>query len=305
MKYIISIIGLSILAILFLNAHMAPKNSKKMNLLTPAEKKILIDKGTEAPFSGLYNLNTQKGTYVCKQCGFALYHSDAKFESSCGWPSFDEEIKGAVSRTMDKDGRRVEITCSNCGGHLGHVFEGEGYTKKNTRHCVNSLSLLFIPNTETGIFAGGCFWGVEHLLQQQKGVLTVVSGYIGGTTENPSYEQVSAKKTGHAEAVKVTFNPNEVSYETIAKLFFEIHDPTQANGQGPDIGPQYRSEIFYQSLEQKAIAEKLIKTLRDKGIKVVTQVTEASKFFPAEEYHQDYYVKKGKEPYCHIYTKRF
>ena len=282
--------------------------------LTPEEKRVIIDKGTERPFTGKYYDFKEKGTYVCKQCGAALYRSEDKFDSGCGWPSFDDEIPGAVKRTRDADGRRTEITCAKCGAHLGHVFTGEGFTDKDTRHCVNSISMEFIPaksakdteqKTAEAIFAGGCFWGVEHLMQKQPGVISVVSGYIGGTVDNPTYEQVCTKKTGHAEAVKITYDPSKVSYETLAKLFFEIHDPTQANGQGPDLGPQYRSEVFYLNPEQKAVAEKLIGQLKAKGYKVVTQVTPATKFWPAETYHQDYYDRKGTEPYCHAYTKRF
>lgn len=283
----------------------AKNTNSIMKTLTPQERKVIIDKGTEAPFVGKFNIFSRKGTYVCKQCGARLYQSTDKFDSGCGWPSFDDEIKGAVKRSVDKDGKRIEITCAACGGHLGHVFEGEGLTRKNTRHCVNSISLDFLPATETAIFAGGCFWGVEHLLQQQKGVLSVVSGYIGGDTENPTYEQVCSHTTGHAEAVLVTYDANEIDYETIAKLFFEIHDPTQLNRQGPDIGSQYRSEVFYRSDEQKKIAEKLIGILRAKGLDVKTKVSPAGIFFKAEDYHQDYYNRKQKEPYCHFRTKRF
>lgn len=201
---------------------------------------------------------------------------------------------------------RTEITCSKCGAHLGHVFLGEEFTKKNTRHCVNSISLEFIPaKREIAYFAGGCFWGVEHLLQQRKGVISVTSGYIGGTIENPSYGDVCDGDTGYAEAVEVLYDASQVDYETLTKLFFEIHDPTQVDRQGPDIGEQYRSEIFYTSDDQKKIAQKLISILEQKGFRIATKVTKATKFWPAEDYHQDYYVKKGSQPYCHRYTKRF
>lgn len=291
-------------------------NENKMNTfkkLTPEEESVIIHKGTERPFTGKYDDFFEEGTYVCKQCGAALYESKDKFHSGCGWPSFDDEIDGAVKRIPDADGRRTEIVCSNCGGHLGHVFLGEGFTEKNTRHCVNSISMDFIPkenkidnrNTEIAIFAGGCFWGVEYYMEQAEGVIKVESGYIGGHKKNPSYREVCDHNTGHAEAVRIEFDPTKTDYETLARLFFEIHDPTQKNRQGPDIGNQYRSEIFYLDNNQKAIAEKLINILKDKGFKVETYVTPASEFWVAEDYHQNYYVNKGSTPYCHGYVKRF
>lgn len=277
--------------------------------LTRMEKYVIRDKGTEKPFTGKFHDFNEKGTYICKQCDAPLYHSASKFDSGCGWPSFDDEIPGAVKRTPDADGRRTEITCANCGAHLGHVFSGEGFTPKNTRHCVNSISMEFIPDNaerlETAIFAGGCFWGVEYYMQRQAGVISVESGYIGGKKEDPSYEQVKQHTTGHAEAVRVIFDRTKTNYETLAKTFFEIHDPTQTDGQGPDIGDQYRSEIFYTTPRQKEIAEKLIARLREKGYDVATVITPASTFWTAEDYHQNYYVRKGTEPYCHGYTKRF
>lgn len=287
--------------------------------LTEEEKRVILYKGTERPFTGKYDKFNEKGTYVCKQCGAPLYRSEDKFDSGCGWPAFDNEIPGAVKRIPDPDGRRTEIVCANCGAHLGHVFTGEGFTPTDTRHCVNSISMDFIPadkplttsqnekkeKTETAIFAGGCFWGVEYMMEKEPGVLSVISGYTGGTTPNPTYEQVCSKKTGHAEAVKIVFDPSKVSYEKLAKMFFEIHDPTQLNRQGPDIGDQYRSEVFYTTPEQKVITDKLISQLEAKGYKVVTQVTPATTFWPAEKYHQDYYNRKGSTPYCHSYVKRF
>lgn len=117
----------------------------KYNELTPEEERVIINKGTEYPGTGKFLYNKSKGTYICRRCNAPLYESDDKFESHCGWPSFDDEIKGAVKRVPDADGRRTEIICANCGAHLGHVFEGEGFTDKNVRHCVNSVSLDFIP----------------------------------------------------------------------------------------------------------------------------------------------------------------
>lgn len=281
------------------------------NSLSKEEAQVIINKGTEYPFTGKYEKFTGKGTYVCRQCGAALYYSDSKFDAKCGWPSFDTEIKGTVTKHPDPDGMRTEITCTNCGAHLGHVFTGEGFTAKNTRHCVNSISLDFVPaHVEAGrygtaIFAGGCFWGVEYYMQKAPGVISVTSGYTGGFVKNPSYKDVCTGKTGHAEAVKIIYDPTKTSYEKLVRLFLEIHDPTQAGGQGPDIGDQYRSEIFFLNSDQKATAEKWLKVLQDKGYKTTTAVTKASEFYEAEKYHQDYYFLNGKTPYCHAYTKRF
>ena len=286
------------------------ENSMKVDKLNPEEERIIIHKGTERPFTGKYYNHKEAGTYTCKQCGTPLFRSSDKFDSGCGWPSFDDEIAGAVKHTPDADGVRMEITCAKCGGHLGHVFEGEGFTPKNTRHCVNSISLEFITASqetalEKAYFAGGCFWGVEHLLKQSEGVISTRVGYMGGRTKNPTYKQVCYENTGHAEVVEVVFDPKKISYETLARLFFEIHDPTQINRQGPDIGDQYRSAVFYTNNEQKETVEKLIALLKGKGYNPVTEVVPADTFWVAEDYHQDYYNNTGKQPYCHIYQKRF
>lgn len=279
--------------------------------LSPEERAVIIDKGTERPYTGKYYLNKEKGAYLCRQCDAPLFRSDDKFESGTGWPSFDDAIPGAVRQIPDADGRRTEIVCANCGGHLGHVFFGESFTSKNARFCVNSISLSFEPAdkpvtaTEKAIFAGGCFWGVEYHFKRLKGVLSTRVGYTGGTTEHPSYKQVCSGKTGHAEALEVEFDPKLVSYEQLAKLFFEIHDPTQFERQGPDVGTQYRSAVFYVNDEQRRITESLIRQLEEKGYRVVTEVRKATEFWPAEDYHQDYYEKTGHHPYCHIYQKRF
>ncbi len=281
------------------------ENNPLFNELNPQEKRVIEGKGTEMPGTGKFNNHKENGTYICRKCNLPLYLSEDKFASGCGWPSFDDEIPGAVKRTLDADGHRIEITCSYCGAHLGHVFEGEQMTPKNTRHCVNSISMDFIQKGDTlkrdrAFFAAGCFWGVEHLMENTEGVLDARSGYMGGAKNNPSYEQVCTGNTGHAEAVEVIFDPSIVTYEELVKLFFEIHDFTQIDGQGPDIGDQYRSAVFYTSDAQREIAEKIVNILEEMDHKVATEITQASVFWPAEDYHQNYYKKTGKQPYCHI-----
>jgi peptide methionine sulfoxide reductase msrA/msrB len=292
-----------------MNMKSENKNTE-YNKLSPEEEYVILQKGTERPFTGKYYKHNEKGVYVCKRCNAPLYRSKDKFESHCGWPSFDDEIPGAVEKIPDADGMRTEIVCANCKGHLGHVFEGEGFTDKNIRHCVNSVSMDFIPGEmeikrDTAIFASGCFWGTEYYMQMAKGVISTDAGYIGGTKNNPTYKEVCTGKTGHAEAVRVIFDPSKTTYEELAKLFFETHDQGQEDGQGPDIGDQYRSGIFYLNDDQKAVAEKLVQLLKDKGYKVSTELTKATTFWPAENYHQDYYKNNGKSPYCHIYKKKF
>ncbi|WP_417353159.1 peptide-methionine (S)-S-oxide reductase MsrA [Flavobacterium alkalisoli] len=154
---------------------------------------------------------------------------------------------------------------------------------------------------ETAIFAGGCFWCTEAFFTELKGVDKVVSGYIGGNTKNPTYREVCSGTTGHAEAIKITYNPDEIAYEDLLEIFFATHDPTTLNRQGADVGTQYRSEIFYTTPEQKTAAENFIKLLEDQKIfdkKIVTRVTEAPTFYPAEDYHQDYFALNPDQPYC-------
>jgi peptide methionine sulfoxide reductase msrA/msrB len=278
--------------------------------LTPEEKLVIIHKGTEPPFSGKYYRHNETGTYHCRNCQAPLFASDHKFDSNCGWPSFDDALPEAVLQRPDTDGHRTEIICAACEGHLGHVFFGEQLTEKDTRHCINSISLNFVPRSEavaqaTAYFAGGCFWGVEYYLGKAEGVLATQVGYMGGSTDSPSYKDVCAGQTGHAEAVEVVFDPSVMSYDELTRLFFEIHDPTQVDRQGPDFGDQYRSAIFYADDQQRQTALKLIQILQTRGVIVATELESANEFWPAESYHQDYYGDNGKTPYCHAYQKRF
>uniref|UniRef100_A0A7C4CCF2 Peptide methionine sulfoxide reductase MsrA n=1 Tax=Fervidobacterium thailandense TaxID=1008305 RepID=A0A7C4CCF2_9BACT len=282
-----------------------PKNP----YLSEFEKFVLFEKGTEPPFSGEYEDHFDKGIYVCKNCGIPLFDSKDKFHSGCGWPAFDDEIPGAVRKQPDRDGVRTEIVCSYCNAHLGHIFYGEGFTPKNVRYCVNSVSLRFVPDGEKPLidrmfFAGGCFWGVEHLFKQLDGVVDTRVGYMGGYVKNPTYEQVCTGLTGHYETVEVIFKPRVVNEEELVKYFFEIHDFSQENGQGPDIGEQYKSVIFYTNEKQREVAENIISELR-KRFSVATKLLKASEFWLAEDYHQDYYERTGKVPYCHYRRKIF
>lgn len=309
MKRLIYLLLITITALSCAQSQNKTPQNMKYNDLTPEEKRVIIDKGTEAPYTGEYLNNKRDGVYVCKQCDAPLYNSSDKFDSHCGWPSFDDEIPGAVKRVPDADGMRTEIICANCGAHLGHVFMDEGFTEKNTRHCVNSISLKFKPEENKMIkkayFASGCFWGTEYHFMKASGVKHTAVGFMGGHVNNPTYEQVSQKNTGHLETTEVEYDSSKTSYENLVKLFFETHDFTQTNGQGPDIGPQYLSCIFYADSEQKEIAEKYIKILEGKGYKVATMLRPVSTFWKAEDYHQQYYEHKGTTPYCHIYRKIF
>lgn len=282
----------------------------KLASLTPVAKRIICDKATEYPNTGIYNQVVSKGTYLCRRCGLALFRGSSQFSSGCGWPSFDDDIVQAVSQVPDADGRRTEILCARCDAHLGHVFHGELFTQKNLRHCVNSASLDFVEDsqvldTEEAIMAGGCFWGVDHFLKLIPGVLRVEVGYIGGTTQDPTYDEVCQGTTGHYEAVRVIYDKAKTDYHSILKRFFEIHDPVQKNGQGPDIGQQYQSAVFYYNQEQFDEVELLMQILRKKGHQPATRLIAMHPFWPAEDYHQDYYAKHRKAPYCHKPVSRF
>jgi len=278
--------------------------------LTPFARHVIADKATEPPDTHTYNTVMTQGTYLCRRCGLALFRAHSQFTASCGWPSFDDVIPFAVKQVPDADGRRMEILCNRCDGHLGHVFTGEYYTEKNRRYCVNGVALDFVADetvldTEEAIVAGGCFWGVDYFLRQIPGVLLVEVGYTGGIVHEPTYEQVCQGNTGHLEAVRVVFDRSKTDYFTVVKRFFEIHDPTQTDGQGPDIGPQYRSAVFYYNHDQQEQLLDLVNELRQNGYLSTTRLDIVTTFWPAEEYHQDYYRKHKKTPYCHHPVKRF
>ena len=278
--------------------------------LTPEQYYILREKGTESPFTGKLLMVKDKGVYRCSACGNVLFSSDAKFDSHCGWPSFDKEIAaGTIITKVDSSlGMvRTEIMCAKCGGHLGHVFN-DGPTETGLRYCVNSVSLVFEPekaetHTETITLGGGCFWCVEAIYQRLKGVTSVTSGYSGGKTVNPSYEDVCTGTTGHAESVEIVFNTDTISFEEILHVFLAVHDPTTLNRQGNDAGTQYRSVIFYQNAAQKATAEKVIAEYTKEKVfekPIVTTLEPFKAFYKAEKYHQNYFNENGDQPYCRM-----
>jgi peptide methionine sulfoxide reductase msrA/msrB len=292
------------------NGDLMSEYLDKIASLTPVAKRIICDKATEYPNTGAYNQVMTQGTYLCRRCGLALFRGSSQFSSGCGWPSFDDDVVHAVKQVPDRDGQRTEILCARCDAHLGHVFTGELFTQKNLRHCVNSASIDFVADgqvldTEEAIVAGGCFWGVEHFLKLIPGVLRVESGYTGGTTIDPNYDQICQGNTGHYEAVRVIYDKDKTEYHEVLKRFFEIHDPTQKTGQGPDLGQQYQSAVFYYNQEQLEEAETLIQMLHKRGYQVATQLLPVQTFWPAEDYHQDYYAKHRKVPYCHQPVNRF
>lgn len=282
----------------------------KLSSLTPCQQRIICEKGTEPPHSGRYNTISTLGSYLCQRCGLALFRANSQFDSSCGWPSFDESISTAVKQLPDIDNRRVEICCNRCDAHLGHVFMGEGFTDKNCRYCVNSLAVDFVNNmtvidTEEAIVAGGCFWGVDYYLSRLPGVLKVEVGYSGGVIENPTYDAVCSGQTGHYEVARVVFDIAKTNYYAVLKRFFEIHNPCQPTGQGPDIGQQYQSVVFFYNQKQKSQLMDLINALKDKGYPVATEIYPTQSFWPAEDAHQHYYQKHNKAPYCHQPVSRF
>jgi len=272
--------------------------------LTPEEKHVLVDKGTETPFSGEYNEHFEAGIFLCRACDNPLYESSTKFNSGCGWPSFDDEIEGAITRYEDLSGGQVrtEICCNKCAGHLGHIFVGEQITPKDTRHCVNSLSIRFkaYSKLQRATFGAGCFWSVEKLFKATEGVYLSSVGYMGGDTDMPTYKQVCSGTTNHAEVVDLYFNAEIVSYTTLLNLFWENHNPTTLNRQGFDNGTQYRSIVFYHNEHQlKEVEQSINEQQKNWENEIVTQIVPSLIFYRAEEYHQNY-LKKNNLGCCGI-----
>ncbi|MEP7142504.1 MAG: bifunctional methionine sulfoxide reductase B/A protein [Ferruginibacter sp.] len=278
--------------------------------LTPAQFNITREQGTELAFSSGYEHNKDTGIYYCVSCRNPLFRSTTKFDSGTGWPSFYAPYSGKsvhLSEDNSEGMTRDEISCQRCGAHLGHVFQ-DGPKPTGLRYCMDGVALIFQKEDpdlrlSKAYFAAGCFWAEEAVFESVKGVREAISGYAGGNEENPTYEEVGSGATGHAESVEVYYDSTQVSYSTLLKVFFASHDPTQVNGQGPDLGKEYRSIAFYSNSAEKQLIVDYMQQLTKSGIyskPIATLVIPYTKFWNAEDYHQNYIQHNPGETYVQV-----